>query len=151
MVVNEGERIYATIDLKALALNLPREARIKLHEALANSLGYDTELNYERRRTRVEVLRGYLERIMGYPRIDLKSRKKEYVVAKALICHELVRFEGYSKVHVAQTLEMHHTSVMYLCEQAAVWLDYEQAYRYENKIWNELKRIIDDERENINE
>lgn len=119
------------------ALDLPVEERVSLIGILQASLRRHPHGNGNRAGELLDIIGD----IYGCD-IPLRSRKAEYVWARAMVVYQLTR-EGYSTIKIGEMMgDITHPSVIHLRNKVQDMLDYPPAYRDIIPIWRKFQNKL---------
>ena len=121
------------------ALDLPVEERVSLISILQASLRRHPHGNGNRAGELLDIIGD----IYGCD-IPLRSRKAEYVWARAMVVYQL-RQEGFTLMEIGRMMGMHHSSVFHLEGKMKDALMYSFAYRDVIDIWKQFQNRIQDD------
>ena len=122
---------------------LTHEEKIRLRQALNESLAHERELSNECN-DRGKTLSSCLAKMMGWPRIPAESSERRYVYARAMVAHQM-KEEGFTGMEISKYLHRHVTSVNRMIRMVNDVITYPQAFRDLYELREQFLKQIENE------
>ena len=135
------------VTIKQYCLALPYWARVRLFQALKESIIDDAEAKDHRlpkilQANRGDFLLDRIGRVIGEP-VDLHSRLARFVWARTMVGYQLTR-DGMTSQQVADVIGKDRSTISYLNAKMQFVIDHPYAYEDIIDIWKRFQKQIED-------